>query len=338
MTVGPPDPCLGRRKGVARPTAPTPRGNRAAIYARVSTSQQVDGTSLPTQLAECDATASRRDLTVVDKFVDAGRSGADASRPELDRMLMAREGLIDVILVAKLDRLGRSLLHLLSLLVELDALSVQVVSISEGFDTSTAVGRLQLSILGSVQSSNANAPGNASSAAFTHELRMRASCRPGHRSATAPCPIHVDVVWFWRSILTRRQPSAGRWSCPRLRRQVYGMRSVAVLPDRVGRVHAVERCMSVRGCRIDRASWAGSRIAWASPAGRDDDGCAGLVGLGEQHDHSAVGPVQSDQGSGVQRLAWAHAAVPAEPDPPSTWSATAVPGWSSFPCCPRVPG
>lgn len=150
MTVGPPDPCLGRRKGVARPTAPTPRGNRAAIYARVSTSQQVDGTSLPTQLAECDATASRRDLTVVDKFVDAGRSGADASRPELDRMLMAREGLIDVILVAKLDRLGRSLLHLLSLLVELDALSVQVVSISEGFDTSTAVGRLQLSILGSV--------------------------------------------------------------------------------------------------------------------------------------------------------------------------------------------
>ena len=65
-------------------------------------------------------------------------------------MTMAQQGLVDVILVSKLDRLGRSLLHLLSLLSECDALGVQVISISEGFDTSTAVGRLQLSILGSV--------------------------------------------------------------------------------------------------------------------------------------------------------------------------------------------
>lgn len=112
---------------------------------------QVDGTSLSTQLKECRATARRMGLSVVEEFPDAGVSGAKESRPQLDRMMsMVRDGLIDVILVAKLDRLGRSLLHLLSLLAECDELGVQVVSISEGFDTNTSVGRLQLSILGSV--------------------------------------------------------------------------------------------------------------------------------------------------------------------------------------------
>ena len=95
--------------------------------------------------------ARRNALTIVDEYVDAGVSGVKASRPALDRLMQdARTGLIDVILVAKLDRLGRSMLNLLSLLEELDRLDIQVVSISESFDTHTSSGRLQLSILGSV--------------------------------------------------------------------------------------------------------------------------------------------------------------------------------------------
>lgn len=128
-----------------------PRGVRAAIYARVSTQSQVETTSLSVQLGDCRATAQRMSLSVVEEFVDAGVSGAKSRRPELDRLVdLVRSNQVDVILVAKLDRLGRSLLHLLELLAEWHELGVQIVSISEGFDTNTSVGKLQLSILGSV--------------------------------------------------------------------------------------------------------------------------------------------------------------------------------------------
>ncbi|MDQ2847087.1 MAG: recombinase family protein [Actinomycetota bacterium] len=124
---------------------------RAALYARVSTSAQVNTTSLATQLSNCRARAKDLNCTAAGEYVDAGASGADASRPELDRLMGdIRAGAIDVVLVHKLDRIGRSLLNLLTLLGELDALDVQLVSISESFDTRTPVGRLQLSILASV--------------------------------------------------------------------------------------------------------------------------------------------------------------------------------------------
>ncbi len=119
---------------------------RAALYARVSTASQTETTSLPTQLNDCRSMARRNTFTIVDEYVDAGVSGVKANRPALDRLMQdARMGLIDVILVAKLDRLGRSMLNLLSLLEELDRLDIQVVSISESFDTHTSSGRLQLS-------------------------------------------------------------------------------------------------------------------------------------------------------------------------------------------------
>jgi site-specific DNA recombinase len=60
----------------------------------------------------------------------------------------AGAGEIDVILVAKLDRLGRSLLHLLELLDRLDALGVRVLSACEGIDTRTPAGRMMLQLLG----------------------------------------------------------------------------------------------------------------------------------------------------------------------------------------------
>ncbi|MEJ7648209.1 MAG: recombinase family protein [Nakamurella sp.] len=140
------------RAGTRRPRKRTGiRGTRAAVYARVSTQSQVETTSLAVQLRDCRATANRMSLSVVEEFVDAGVSGAKSSRPQLDRLVeLIRSGQVDVVLVAKLDRLGRSLLHLLSLLAEWDELGVQVVSINEGFDTSTSVGKLQLSLLGSV--------------------------------------------------------------------------------------------------------------------------------------------------------------------------------------------
>src|SRR5215468_2096236 len=111
---------------------------RAAIYLRVSTEGQVDGTSIDTQRDQCRRVARRHGFAVAGEYVDAGVSGAASSRPALAELFAAAgAGEIDVILVAKLDRLGRSLLHLLELFEGLDALGVRVLSAGEGIDTRT---------------------------------------------------------------------------------------------------------------------------------------------------------------------------------------------------------
>jgi site-specific DNA recombinase len=88
-------------------------------------------------------------LVLVAEYVDAGVSGAAPSRPALDELLAAATtGDVQVIVVAKLDRLGRSLLHLLELLTTLDAAGVRVLSATDGIDTRTPAGRLMLQLLG----------------------------------------------------------------------------------------------------------------------------------------------------------------------------------------------
>lgn len=64
-------------------------------------------------------------------------------------MTAVRAGTVDVVVIAKLDRIGRSMRHLGALLGELDDRKVALVSVSEAFDSSTASGRLQRNMLGS---------------------------------------------------------------------------------------------------------------------------------------------------------------------------------------------
>ncbi|MCP4966891.1 MAG: recombinase family protein [bacterium] len=76
-------------------------------------------------------------------------SGKLARRPELDRaLLVARSG--DQVVVTKLDRLGRSLEHLIQLSNELQSQGVDLVVLDQGIDTSTAVGRMFFQILGAI--------------------------------------------------------------------------------------------------------------------------------------------------------------------------------------------
>lgn len=118
---------------------------RTALYARVSTMDQ-DCTA---QLHELRKYCEAREWPVVEEFVDHGVSGAKDSRPALDALLRAaKRRKIDGVVVWKLDRLGRSLSHLLSTLDHLTALKVAFVSLNEGIDTGSAAGRLQLQILG----------------------------------------------------------------------------------------------------------------------------------------------------------------------------------------------
>jgi len=122
---------------------------RAVSYLRVSTGGQVDSTSIDTQREQCQALARRHGVVLVGEYVDAGVSGAAASRPALEELLAAAAaGEVEVVLVAKLDRLGRSLLHLLGLIEHLNALGLRVISASEGIDTKTPAGRMMLQLLG----------------------------------------------------------------------------------------------------------------------------------------------------------------------------------------------
>jgi DNA invertase Pin-like site-specific DNA recombinase len=120
---------------------------RAAIYARVSTTNHNQDVGL--QLDELRAVAIQRGWQVVDEYVDEGISGTATERPALDRMLDdARRGKLGIVVVWRLDRLGRSLKHLLKILAELQHLGVGFVSLRDsGIDTTSATGRLMLHLL-----------------------------------------------------------------------------------------------------------------------------------------------------------------------------------------------
>ena len=82
------------------------------------------------------------------EYVDQGVSGAKDRRPALDRLVAdARRRQVDTVVVWRLDRLGRSLKHLVTLLDEFHAVGVGFVSLGEGIDLHTPAGRLQLHIL-----------------------------------------------------------------------------------------------------------------------------------------------------------------------------------------------
>src|SRR5947209_19655584 len=119
---------------------------KAAIYARVSTFDQEP----ENQLQELRRYLEARGWTGVE-YVDRGVSGAKDRRPALDQLLAdARRRRFDVLVCWRLDRLGRNLKHLITLLEELQALSVAFVSLAEGIDATTPAGKLQMHILGAI--------------------------------------------------------------------------------------------------------------------------------------------------------------------------------------------
>jgi DNA invertase Pin-like site-specific DNA recombinase len=138
-----------RSRWHAKPVAPDDAVVvRAAIYARVST---LTGQSPQMQLDVLYEYAERRQLEVVDEFVDHGVSGARDRRPELDRLMNgARQRAFDMVLVYRFDRFARGVRHLVGALDEFDALDIQFVSYSESLDTSTPMGRAMFSIIGAL--------------------------------------------------------------------------------------------------------------------------------------------------------------------------------------------
>lgn len=128
-------------------TRKTTRALRAALYARVSTT----GQSTENQLRELREAAERMGWEVVQEFVDRGISGAMGrkDRPKLDAMLkgVARRD-FDIVASWSVDRLGRSLVDLLSLLQELHATGVDLYLHQQGINTMTPAGKALFSMMG----------------------------------------------------------------------------------------------------------------------------------------------------------------------------------------------
>ena len=121
---------------------------KCALYARVSTPEQ----HVETQLYDLRQLAPQRGFEVVAEYTDQGISGTKARRPGLDALMAdARRRKYSVVLVAAFDRVARSTRHLLAgHFDELDSLGIEFVSRRENIDTSGPMGRLFLTLIGSI--------------------------------------------------------------------------------------------------------------------------------------------------------------------------------------------
>ena len=121
---------------------------KVAIYVRCSTRDKGQDTEV--QARELREYAERRGWTIVEEFSDYV-SGAKEFRPALDEMMKAaKRRKFDAVLCWKLDRVGRSLKHLVNLLAELEAVGVALVSFSDNLDLTTPQGRLMFQIIGAM--------------------------------------------------------------------------------------------------------------------------------------------------------------------------------------------
>lgn len=118
-------------------------GKKAAIYARVSTQDQ----TVEQQFRNCRRYCEAEGWDY-DEYAEIGVSGSKTSRTELDRMLQRmRAGEYGAVVVWKLDRLGRSTIHLLQLLEEFRNRDVQLIVTTMGLNTNKPEGRFFFSVI-----------------------------------------------------------------------------------------------------------------------------------------------------------------------------------------------
>ena len=106
------------------------QSSRAAIYARVSTTNHGQDVSMQTR--DLEQFARARGWRLVDSYLDLGISGSKDKRPQLDRLMAdAHKRRFDIVIVWRFDRFARSVSHLLRALETFNALGIAFVSLSE---------------------------------------------------------------------------------------------------------------------------------------------------------------------------------------------------------------
>ena len=118
-----------------------PKQRRVGLYLRVSQADQ----KTENQLIDLKRVAEQRGWQIVDTYVDHAVSGKRDSRPQLDRLRKdAKQGKLDVVAAWSVDRLGRSLHHVVNLLAELTEERVAVYLHQQAVDSTTSAGKAML--------------------------------------------------------------------------------------------------------------------------------------------------------------------------------------------------
>lgn len=153
---------------------------KAVGYIRVSTEEQATGgISLAAQRDKLEAYAKLYDLELVAVLEDAGQSAKTLNRPGLQAALaMLRRGEADGLIIAKLDRLTRSVADWQYLIDEFfgERAGKQLLSVADSIDTRTAAGRLVLNVLLSVAQWEREAIAERTRDALQHKIRRGERC------------------------------------------------------------------------------------------------------------------------------------------------------------------
>jgi DNA invertase Pin-like site-specific DNA recombinase len=121
---------------------------RIAVYIRVSTKDQTPDLQINDLLSYCQRKGWAASNVCV--YLDLGQSGTKAQRPALKQLLEdIHKRKVDIVLVWKLDRLFRSLKHLVNTLNDWAGQGIEFISHQDNIDLSTASGRLMMQIMGS---------------------------------------------------------------------------------------------------------------------------------------------------------------------------------------------
>ena len=176
---------------------------RAIGYVRVSTDKQADrGVSLEAQQEKVRAMAVVHGAELIHVVVDAGESAKSLDRPGMRQVLeMVRHGTIGIVIVAKLDRLTRSVKDLAVLLELFQRRGVALISVAEALDTGSAAGRLLLNIMTSVSQWEREAIGERTRDAMRHKkanLQFVGNLPYGYqlcsdRRTVEPCPAEQEI-------------------------------------------------------------------------------------------------------------------------------------------------
>lgn len=147
---------------------------KTAIYIRVSTEEQAkEGYSISAQKQKLKAFCVAQDWDVVGIYADEGISAKDTKRPQLQQMIRDVEsGLVECVLVYRLDRLTRSVLDLYKLLEIFDKNDCKFKSATEVYDTTTAMGRMFITIVAALAQWERENMGERISFGFAEKVRQ----------------------------------------------------------------------------------------------------------------------------------------------------------------------
>jgi DNA invertase Pin-like site-specific DNA recombinase len=140
-------------------------------YARLTTEKQADrGVSLDAQTEKIRAMALVHNATLSDIIVEPGESAKSLNRPGMQRLLeLVDSDRVQTVIVAKLDRLTRSVKDLCTLLERFERRGVALMSVAESLDTGSAAGRLVLNIMTAVSQWEREAIGERTRDALNHK-------------------------------------------------------------------------------------------------------------------------------------------------------------------------